>query len=65
MESPLANYKYYFMIDPRILTAPESAEDVKGLVTSDYQNMMQTEWENELRKRYPVKVNQKFLKSVK
>lgn len=65
VESPLANYKYYFMIDPRILTAPESAEDVKGLVTSDYQNMMQTEWENELRNRYPVKVNQKVLKSVK
>ena len=53
------------MIDPRILTAPESAEDVKGLVTSDYQNMMQAEWENELRNRYPVKVNQKVLKSVK
>lgn len=65
VESPLANYKYYFMIDPRILTAPESAEDVKGLVTSDYQNMMQTKWENELRNRYPVKVNQKVLKSVK
>ncbi|MBD5341562.1 MAG: hypothetical protein HDR94_08305 [Bacteroides sp.] len=55
----------YFMIDPRVLTAPEEYTDVRGLVTSDYQNEFQNAWEEELRKKYPVKVNQKVLKSVK
>ncbi len=34
-------------------------------VTNDYQNEFQSQWEDELRKKYPVKVNQKVLKSVK
>ncbi|MDE6339455.1 MAG: hypothetical protein K2K97_06680, partial [Muribaculaceae bacterium] len=55
----------YFMIDPRVLTEPEEFADVRGLVTSDYQNEFQNAWEEELRKKYPVKVNQKVLKSVK
>lgn len=53
------------MIDPRILTEPEEYTDVRGLVTNDYQNEFQSQWEDELRNKYPVKVNQKVLKSVK
>lgn len=64
VESSVANYKTYFMINPRILNAPEEVDDVKGMVTSDYQNMFQEEWERSLRARYPVKVNEKVLKSV-
>ncbi len=55
----------FFMIDPRVITAPEEYTDVRGLVTSDYQNEFQSQWEEELRKKYPVKVNKKVLKSVK
>ena len=55
----------FFMIDPRVITAPEEYSDVRGLVTSDYQNEFQSRWEDELRKKYPVKVNKKVLKSVK
>ena len=53
------------MIDPRVINEPEEVNDVKGLVTSDYQNEFQTEWENELRKKYPVTVNEKVLKQVR
>ena len=60
-----SKYQVYFMIDPRVLTEPEEAADVKGLVTSDYQNEFQTAWENELRRKYPVKVNEKVLRQVK
>lgn len=54
-----------FMIDPRVLIEPEELNDVKGLVTSDYQNELQSQWEEELRSKYPVKVYDKVLKSVK
>ena len=53
------------MVNERILTEPEEYSDVKGLVITDYQNMFQQEWENELRKKYPVTVNAKVLKTVK
>lgn len=65
VESSLANYPVYFMLNARILTEPEDMTDVKGLVTSDYQNQFQEMWENELRRKYPVKVNEKVLKSIK
>ncbi len=54
-----------FMIDPRILNDPEELNDVKGLVTSDYQNELQSQWEEELKRLYPVKINDKVLKTVK
>lgn len=59
------NMELYFMIDPRVIMEPEEYTDVRGLVTSDYQNEFQNAWEEELRKKYPVQVNQKVLKSVK
>lgn len=65
VESSIAKYQTYFILDPRILMMPEEVGDVKGLVTSDYQNMFQNAWEDELRKTYPVKVNEKVLNQVK
>lgn len=66
-ESTPTNSKYtvYFMINPRLISEPEEVADVKGMVTSDYQNEFQQDWENELRKKYPVKVNEKVLRKVK
>ncbi len=66
-ESTPTNSKYtvYFMINPRLISEPEEVADVKGMVTSDYQNEFQQAWENELRKKYPVKVNEKVLRKVK
>lgn len=62
---PSNNYQVYFMLDGRLIDAPEEVADVRGLVTSDYQNVYQEAWENELRKKYPVKVNDAVLKRVK
>ncbi len=55
----------YFMYDPRIINTPETVEDVKGQVTSDYQNELEAKWVEELRNKYPVKVNKKELKKIK
>ena len=62
--SSIEKYPVMFMLNKRILTVPEEMQDVKGLVTSDYQNMFQEQWENDLSKKYNGKVNKKVLKSV-
>lgn len=58
-------YTVYFIFDPKMMNAPETMEDVRSLVTSDYQNQLESEWVKQLKTKYPVKVNEKVLKKVK
>jgi len=44
---------------------PEDYTDVRGLVTADYQEYLEKVWIDSLRKKYPVKINEKILKTVK
>lgn len=60
-----SSYTTYFMYEPRLIDAPESLDDVRGQVTSDYQNELESQWVEELKKTYPVKVNQKEIKKIK
>ena len=39
-------------------------EDARGLVINDYQIVLEKEWLQELRKKYPVKVNEAVLKTI-
>lgn len=57
-----SRYPNYFLYDFKLLDAPEEMGDVKGLVISDYQNQLETEWVEELKEKYPVVVNKKVLK---
>jgi peptidyl-prolyl cis-trans isomerase SurA len=41
-----------------------SFEDARGLVINDYQAVMEEKWINELKKKYPVKVNEEVFKSL-
>lgn len=43
---------------------PEDYTDVKGLVTTDYQDLLEREWVAELRRKYTYSVNQDVLKTV-
>lgn len=43
---------------------PESYEDVRGLVTADYQDMLEKQWVVELRKKYAVEVYDEVLRTV-
>lgn len=61
----VANFTDYFLYDSRLITEPEEVSDVKGLVTSDYQNAFQADWEEELLDKYPVVVYDKVLSKVK
>lgn len=44
---------------------PESYTDVRGLVTSDYQEYLEKEWIKTLRSKYSYTVDEKVLKTVK
>jgi peptidyl-prolyl cis-trans isomerase SurA len=41
-----------------------SFEDARGLVINDYQNLLEKKWIEELKKKYPVKVDQKVFQSL-
>ena len=61
----ITNFQSMFMFMPRIIDQPEEAADVRGQVTTDFQNLLQEQWNEELRRKYPVKVNEKVLKKVR
>ncbi|MDQ6763372.1 MAG: hypothetical protein M3015_12200, partial [Bacteroidota bacterium] len=41
-----------------------SFEDARGLVINDYQSFLEQKWIESLRKKYPVKINEKVFKSL-
>ena len=41
--------------------APKTLDEVRGLVTTDYQNYLMDQWIKGLREKYPVHVNQQLL----
>ena len=44
---------------------PRRFEDSRGLVINDYQNYLEQKWVEQLKKKYPVKVNEKVFKSLR
>ena len=66
-DKPEADAAYPFVIVPgKMLNyTPEEYTDVRGLVTADYQEYLEKEWIATLRAKYPVKVNQKVLSTVR
>ncbi|MDE6010991.1 MAG: peptidyl-prolyl cis-trans isomerase, partial [Muribaculaceae bacterium] len=60
-----SSYTVCFMLDGRLIDAPEEIGDVRGLVTGDYQEALETEWVKKLREKYPVVINRKVLSKVK
>lgn len=64
-QAPRANFPVFFMLNPRVIDAPEEYADVRGMVAGDYQDQLQKEWEAALRSKYAVKVNDKVLKKIK
>ena len=58
-------YPEFMIIEGGIVNQPEEMSDVRGAVTSDYQDVLEQRWKEELAKNYPVKINKKVLKQVK
>lgn len=43
---------------------PKSLDEAKGLITADYQSYLEKSWIQELRSKYPVKVNEEVLQTM-
>jgi peptidyl-prolyl cis-trans isomerase SurA len=57
--------KFVFLrVNETLPVSIKELNDTKGLVISDYQNHLETEWIKELKIKYPVKVNEDILYSV-
>ncbi len=46
------------------LKAPQEMDDVRSQVLADYQESLEKKWVEELRRKYPVDIDQKVLKTV-
>jgi len=60
---PLKDYPYEAVFG-KTINKPEEFSDVKGLVVADYQDELEKQWVESLRKKYPVTVNKDVLKTV-
>ncbi len=63
--NPNDKYPVKMKLEGNMVDQPEVYTDVRGQVTSDYQDACEKAWLKELREKYPVKINQKVLKQVK
>lgn len=54
-----------FVVSGKLLNAPETLEDARGQVISEYQTILEKEWINSLRGKYKVEINNDVLKSLK
>lgn len=63
--NPSGKWISYFAYDGKIIDQPEEVADERGLITTDYQNILEAEWVKSLKKKYPVKINKKVLQSYK
>ena len=62
--TPAEDFPFAF-VTGKILKKPENYSDVRGQVTTDYQNFLEEEWIKTLRAKYPVKINEEVLKTIK
>lgn len=58
-------YESFLILEGKLINNPEEVADVRGAVASDYQDVLEQRWKEELAKKYPAKINKKVLKQVK
>ena len=55
----------FLILEGGIINQPEEMSDVRGAVTSDYQDVLEQRWKEELARKYPAKISKKVLKKIK
>lgn len=63
--SKYKNYPVYFTVEGRIVEQPEELGDVKSAVVNDYQEVLETQWVENLKKDHIVEVNKKELARIR
>lgn len=59
------NNKTIIVVVNKILPPePKSYQDAKGIVTADYQNYLEKEWIESLKKKYPVSIDKTILATI-
>ena len=58
-------YEAFMILEGSVIAQPQEMADVRGAVTSDYQDVLEQRWKEELARKYPAKINKKVLKQVK
>lgn len=59
------SYTFAYIIKVYNQEMPRSFEEARGIVINDYQAVLEQQWLNALKKKYPVKVNQAVFNSLK
>lgn len=54
-----------FIVEGRLINAPETLDDARGQVVADYQSMIEKEWIKNLHNKYKVEINEDVLQSIK
>ena len=62
--TPLKDFPIDAVYGKLLKKKPDSYEDVRGLVTADYQEMLEKRWVAELREKYPVEIYKDVLETV-
>lgn len=57
-------YPEVFLSGKNLKYTPGSYEDVRGEITSDFQNYLEEEWVKSLKQRFKVEINEEVLRSV-
>lgn len=59
------NFPFVYVPGTMLYYTPEDYTDVRGLVTADYQEYLERRWVEYLRNKYPVRINEKVLRTIK
>ncbi|MBN1337983.1 MAG: peptidyl-prolyl cis-trans isomerase [Bacteroidales bacterium] len=52
------------VVHGKIAPGPKSFDEARGFITADYQTFLEEKWIQELRNKYPVKVNEEVFSSI-
>lgn len=62
--NPTGKWVACFTYLGEVIDQPQEPDDVRGQVTTDYQNYLEQKWVEQLRKKYKVKIDKKILREV-
>ena len=54
----------FVQIREHVAPEPKTLEEAKGYIIADYQDVLEKEWIEDLKKKYPVNVNDSIFKSM-